>query len=346
MGEVPAQIDAATGTATFVAPILDGSGAPPSGGVVSLQFIDRRLFGGTATAIFPATDGGRLITIDPVTGRFTFVGSVSATGGSSLGALAVLVPVPQDDGDGIPSSEDNCPSVPNPGQEDSNFDGIGDACQDVTDLDTTGFLQANKDGSSNAEPTPLAAGEPPLDQQITRIVDFRIEDQNLSLTEAVQLTQNLVNSQVDLALVPPTEAENLVNTVLESIIIDVGIDIKPGSDPNSINLGSNGNVPVAILSTPSFDATTVDPLTVTLASAPVRLKGKGKPQASFEDVNGDGLLDLVVHVDTSTLQLSAGDTLAVLEGKTTVGIGIQGTDTVRIVPEIKIPTPGTILPMP
>ena len=41
------------------------------------------------------------------------------------------------------------------------------------------------------------------------------------------------------------------------------IDIKPGEYPNTINLGSNGVVPVAILSTLIFDATQVDPLTVT-----------------------------------------------------------------------------------
>jgi hypothetical protein len=115
--------------------------------------------------------------------------------------------------------------------------------------------------------------------------------------------------------------------------IVVSIDIKPGSFPNSINLGSGGSVPVAILSSDSFDATTVDPLTITLAGATVKLKGKGTPSASFQDVNGDGRLDLVVHVQTDTLQLTETDTIATLEGKTgNAGRRIRGSDSVRIVP--------------
>jgi hypothetical protein len=82
-------ISPASGAAAFVAPIEDASGFPPSGGIVSLQVAcDGTLYGGTARAIPPGTDGGRLVTIDPATGLFTFAGLVSATGGNSLGALA------------------------------------------------------------------------------------------------------------------------------------------------------------------------------------------------------------------------------------------------------------------
>jgi hypothetical protein len=112
----------------------------------------------------------------------------------------------------------------------------------------------------------------------------------------------------------------------------VDIDIKPGSYPNSINLGSNGNVPVAIFSTEDFDATTVDPSTITLAGAEVRIRGKGDPSRYFQDVDGDGLLDVLVHVDTQTF-VPATDAEAILEGETFDGKKIRGVDSINIVNE-------------
>jgi hypothetical protein len=82
----------------------------------------------------------------------------------------------------------------------------------------------------------------------------------------------------------------------------------------------------------TFDARTVNLTTVALASAPVKLTGKGTPTASFEDMNGDGLSDLVVRVSTSALELSETDTEAVLESETSDGNKITRRDTVRVVP--------------
>ncbi|MCL5289358.1 MAG: LamG domain-containing protein [Acidobacteria bacterium] len=116
--------------------------------------------------------------------------------------------------------------------------------------------------------------------------------------------------------------------------IKVSIDIKPGSFPNSINLSNAGTVPVAIFSSEAFDATQIDPETVSLAGASVKMVGKsGKYLCSAEDVNQDGRLDLVCHVLTAQFMIEPGDSVATLEALTFDGRRVRGEDTVRIVPD-------------
>lgn len=115
-------------------------------------------------------------------------------------------------------------------------------------------------------------------------------------------------------------------------VIPVGIDIKPGGEPNPINLGSKGKVPVAILSSETFDATTVNVGLVTFAGAPVVTKNNGTFMASFEDVNGDSRPDLLLHFATQSMNLTSSSTDATLNGLTTSGRCISGTDSVKIVP--------------
>ncbi|MDL1984612.1 MAG: hypothetical protein LWX54_10580 [Deltaproteobacteria bacterium] len=114
--------------------------------------------------------------------------------------------------------------------------------------------------------------------------------------------------------------------------LEVEIDIKPGSELNHINLSSAGVIPVAILSSENFDATTVDPDTVTLAGAAVKIIGQGDSALVREDdVNGDELVDLVCYVITAEFMIETGESIAELEASTFDGTLIHGEDNVVIV---------------
>jgi hypothetical protein len=128
------------------------------------------------------------------------------------------------------------------------------------------------------------------------------------------------------------ELDNMVYSAFQ-----VEIDIKPGSDPNAINLGSNGVIPVAILGSADFDASCVDAGSVSLGSADIAVRGKSdKALASLEDVNDDGFLDLVCHVETENLVPGdIQDGMMELTGNLLPdcdGTPIHGSDYVMIVP--------------
>lgn len=119
---------------------------------------------------------------------------------------------------------------------------------------------------------------------------------------------------------------NSYRGVVEKIIINVSVDIKPGNYPNSINLKSNGVTPVAVLTNYDFDANNIDPVTVTFADAsPLRW--------SMEDVDHDGDNDMLFHFKTKDLNLSNNSTEANLTGVTKMGQLFEGTDSVNIVPK-------------
>jgi len=107
--------------------------------------------------------------------------------------------------------------------------------------------------------------------------------------------------------------------------VPIMIDIKPGSYPNSINLKSNGRLPVAILTTDTFDATTIDPDTVLF-------EGASPVHWAYEDVDHDGDIDLILHFHLKDTGLTATSMYGYLTAETFDGMPVVGVDTVRIVP--------------
>jgi hypothetical protein len=116
--------------------------------------------------------------------------------------------------------------------------------------------------------------------------------------------------------------------VIASPVLTIPIDIEPGSFPNSINPGSQGRIPVAILTTDTFDGATVDPTTARFGrngteAAPV--------QSALEDVDGDGDIDRILHFKTQDTGIQCGDTVASLTGHSLGGQAIGGSDSVNTV---------------
>jgi hypothetical protein len=123
--------------------------------------------------------------------------------------------------------------------------------------------------------------------------------------------------------------------------ITVEIEIKPGEDLPSINPRSNGKLPVTVLSTETFDATTVVPETVVLVPFDATVGflvcnldspcGADPVNWTLEDVNGDGRPDLLLHFRTQDIGIQCGDTTASISGVTSGGLPIIGTDTFQTV---------------
>jgi hypothetical protein len=123
---------------------------------------------------------------------------------------------------------------------------------------------------------------------------------------------------------------DLTRFVLDYVLAatQVTLDIKPGAFPNTIDLKSHGVIPVAIMTTSTFDATIVDPMTVQFGpNGATEAHGKGH----IEDVNQDGKADLVLHFRTESTGIQCGDTSASLTGETIDREPIQGSDSIKTV---------------
>lgn len=130
--------------------------------------------------------------------------------------------------------------------------------------------------------------------------------------------------------------------------IEVPVDVKPGSCPDPLNQQSRGDLPVAIVSTGDFDASEVDPASVTLAGvSPIgsSLEDAATPYEPFTGkterddcttARGDGLTDLVLHFDAQSVLAAIGPVpsgeVHVLEltGTLTDGTDVAGEDVVWI----------------
>lgn len=173
--------------------------------------------------------------------------------------------------------------------------------------------------------------------------DFTTSHEGIKVTAAVGSKQTVRYDIVDGKLRIETAGEGEISLIINDkpfilqtgesgFVHEVRIDNKPGSDPNPINCKNKGNgvIPVAILSAEHFDATTVDHTTVLFEGAnETHRSGKNKEMTRHEeDVNGDGLTDLMFHFRQNETSLTCESTEAALTGRTFNGDFLIGTDSI------------------
>lgn len=118
---------------------------------------------------------------------------------------------------------------------------------------------------------------------------------------------------------------------------EVVIDIRPSDPVNKVNLSSQGLLPVAVLSTETFDASQFAPEMAHLSDAAAAdgCAGATAVRWRYDDVNGDGMLDLVFFFRIQDLNFTLNTTAATLMAHGAYGpttIHIMGTDSVLVKP--------------
>jgi hypothetical protein len=115
------------------------------------------------------------------------------------------------------------------------------------------------------------------------------------------------------------------------VVVNVGIDIKPGSDPNAFNNDGNGVIPVAILGSETFDVGLIVPTSVTMEGMALKTVGKAdRALYSYEDVNDDGFEDLVVQIQDEDGVFEPGEGVASITGLLLDGRTFIGSDFIKI----------------
>ena len=116
------------------------------------------------------------------------------------------------------------------------------------------------------------------------------------------------------------------------VVLDVVLDIKPGSYPNSINLKSKGVISVAILNENYFIPEDVVISTVTFGRSGVEAQ---PVHWAYEDIDDDEDIDLILHFKTQETCFQEGDIEGILIAYLTNGKRIHAEDSIQIVPSKK-----------
>jgi hypothetical protein len=114
--------------------------------------------------------------------------------------------------------------------------------------------------------------------------------------------------------------------------LEVGVDVKPGGEPNCLNTDGNGVIPVAILGSADFDVTEIDTSTLDFAGTPMRVRGNGNQQCSIEHLDDDGHPDLTCQFVDDPTAWRPGDAMAAVSGELFDSTPFYGEDSICIRP--------------
>jgi hypothetical protein len=125
----------------------------------------------------------------------------------------------------------------------------------------------------------------------------------------------------------------LVISGVSPSMMQISIDVKPGNEDGwaPINPKSRGKIPVALLSSSSFDAMAVDLSTLTFGATGdedslSHCNKRGK------DLNGDGMLDRLCHFYTQKAGFNLDSMEGVVHGRTLMGTVFEGIGFLKVVP--------------
>jgi len=245
-----------------------------------------------------------LITIDPLTGAGTVVGPLIGLPGTFLGAIAfrrdgTLYGIDMETSDGGPS---NLYTI---------------------DTDTGAVTPVGPLGFESVEGMTLNTGG---FQSLLALVNSMEADQPAKLIRIDHTTgQGIFIEFMPLPL-PGYLGQRDALAALPAI--EIPIDINPGSFPNSVNLRKAGVIPVAVLSTEEFDATTIRTRVARFGPAGAALVHNAP---HYEDVNSDGLLDLLMHFNADETGIECAAEWAELRSSNEFGLSVKGSDLIKTV---------------
>ena len=106
---------------------------------------------------------------------------------------------------------------------------------------------------------------------------------------------------------------------------------QPKNKQNNINLKGNQPISVAVLSTVTFDATSLDVSTIIFGPDDAQ---EIHSTIHTDDVNKDGINDALLHFNVQDTGMDDSTTELCLSGETTDGTFVEGCDTVNPVGKI------------